>query len=70
MLLVQVPGGLFIHSNIEFYTCIRELRGTTNSMFKKCQNLGSVNLTPQNLAQLRTDLLVSYRLIDGKSTDM
>ena len=70
MLLVQFHGGLFIHSNIEFYTCIRELRGTTNSMFKKCQNLGSVNLTPQNLAQLRTDLLVSYRLIDGESTDM
>ena len=64
MLLVQFHGGLFIRSDIESYSCIRELRGTTNSMSKKWQNLGSVNWTPQNLAQLRKDFnnisLVSF----------
>ena len=52
MSLVQFNN---INSAIGFYTCIRELRGTTNSMLEKYQNLGRVNLTPQNLAQLRKD---------------
>ena len=32
MPLVQFSNGLFIRSGIEFYTCIKELRGTINSM--------------------------------------
>ena len=64
MSLVHFKGGLFISSGIEFYTYIRELRGTTNSMLEKCQNLGRVNLTLKNLAQLRKDFknfsLVSF----------
>ena len=32
MPLVQFNNGLFIRSGIELYTCIKELRGTTNSI--------------------------------------
>ena len=49
---------------IEFYTCIKELRETTYSMLEKCQNIGRVDLTWQQLTQLRKDLqnfsLVSF----------
>ena len=55
MPLVQFNNRLFIHNSIEFYTCIKELRGTTNSMLEKCQNIGRVDLTLQQLTQLRKD---------------
>ena len=45
MPLVQFNKGLFIRSSIEFYICIKELRGTANSMLEKCQNIGRVDLT-------------------------
>ena len=49
---------------IEFYTCIKELRETTYSMLENCQNIGRVDLTWQQLTQLRKDLqnfsLVSF----------
>ena len=49
---------------LEFYTCIKELRETTYSMLEKCQNIGRVDLTWQQLTQLRKDLqnfsLVSF----------
>ena len=64
LLLVQFNNRLFICSGIEFYTCINELRGLTNSMFKKCQNMGRVDLMSQQLTQLRKDFknfsLVSF----------
>ena len=55
MPLAQFNNGLFICSGIEFYTCIKELRGTTNSMLEKCQNIGRVGLKSQQLTQLRKD---------------
>ena len=55
MPLVQFNNGLFIRSGIDFYTCIKELRGRTNSMLKKCQNMGRVDLTSQQLTQFRND---------------
>ena len=55
MALVQCNNGLFIRSGIEFYTCIKELRGTTNSMLEKCENIGRVDLTLQQLTQPRKD---------------
>ena len=58
MLLVQFNNGVFIFSSIEFYTCIKKLRGTTNSMLEKCQNIGRVDLTLQQLTQLRKDLKI------------
>ena len=56
MPLVQFNNGLFICSGIEFYVYIKELRGTTDSMSEKCQNIGRVDLTSQQLTQLRKDL--------------
>ena len=53
MSLVQFNNRLFICSGIEFYTCIKELRETTNSMLEKCQNIGRVDLASQQLTQLR-----------------
>ena len=55
MVLVQFKNGIFICSGIEFYTCIKQLRRTTNSMRKKFQSIGRVDLTSQKLAQLRKD---------------
>ena len=55
MPLVQFNNRLFICSGIEFYTCIKELGGTTNSMLEKCQNIGRVDLASQQLTQLRKD---------------
>ena len=55
MPLVQFNNGLFICSGIEFYVYIKELRGTTDSMSEKCQNIGRVDLTSQQLTQLRND---------------
>ena len=55
MSLVQFNNGLFICSGIEFYVYIKELRGTTDSMSEKCQNIGRVDLTSQQLTQLRND---------------
>ena len=64
MPLVQFSSELFIRSGTEFYTCMREIRGTTNSMLEKCQNFGKVNFILQNLAQLRKNFknvsLVSF----------
>ena len=64
MPLAQFNSELFIRSGIEFYACMREIRGTTNSMLEKCQNFGKVNLIPQNLTQLGKDFknvsLVSF----------
>ena len=39
MSLVQFNNGLFICSGIEFYTYIKELRWTANSMLEKCQHI-------------------------------
>ena len=55
MPLVQFNNRLFICSGIEFYNCIKELGGTTNSMLEKCQNIGRVDLASQQLTQLRKD---------------
>ena len=55
MPLVQFNNGLYICSGIEFYTYIKELRGSTNSMLEKCQNMGRTDLTSQQLTQLRED---------------
>ena len=64
MPLVQFNNGLFIHSGTEFYTCIKELSPMNNSMLEKCQNMGTVDLTSQQLTQLRKDFknfsLVSF----------
>ena len=64
MPLVQFNNRLFIWSCIQFYTCIKELSGMTNSMLEKCKNIGRVDLTLQQLTQLRKDLknvsLVSF----------
>ena len=49
MPLVKFNNRPFIHSGIEFYTCIKELRRTTNSMLEKCQNMEKVDLTSQQL---------------------
>ena len=64
LLLVQLNNRLFICNGIEFYTCIKDLRGMTNSMLAKCQNIRRVELTLQQLTQLRKDIknlsLVSF----------
>ena len=64
MPLVQFNNRLFICSDIEFYTCIKDLRGMTNSMLEKCQNIRRVELMSQQLTQLRKDFknlsLVSF----------
>ena len=64
MLLVQFNNRLFIRSSIEFYTCIKELRRTTNGMLEKCQNMEKVDLTSQQLTLLKKDFthfsLVSF----------
>ena len=54
--LTQFNNRLFICSGIKFYTCIKELRGTTNSILEKCQNIRMVDLTSQQLTQPRKDL--------------
>ena len=58
MSLVQFNNGFFICSGIEFYTCVKELRGTTYSMLEKCKNLGRVDLISQHLTQLRKDFKI------------
>ena len=68
---VQFNNGLFICSGIEFYTCIKELRETTNSMLEKCQNIGRVDLTLQQLTQLRKDFKnFSLVLFDWWTADL
>ena len=69
MPLVQFNNGLFICSGIEFYVYIKELRGTTDSMSEKCQNIGRVDLTSQQLTQLRKDFKkISLVLFDQWTT--
>ena len=55
MSLVQFNNGLFICSGIELYTCVKELRPTTDSMLERCQNIGRADLMTQQLTQLRND---------------
>ena len=54
--LVQFNIAFFIRRGREFYTSLKDLRGTTNSMLQKCQNIGRVDLMSQQLIQLRKDL--------------
>ena len=64
MLLVRINNRLFIWRSLDFYTCLKELRGTTNSVLEKCQNIGKVDLAWQQLTHLRKDFkkfsLVSF----------